>query len=510
MVQLSLDISYPFALTGSSSNFFIGDLRQGESKSLQIEISVDRKALVGVYSIPFVVSYEDHYGKSYTKSGLIGVKILGKPQIFIDEIIVDPSPVTPGESGLMTVKMTNVGTDAARDASIKIFGGKNLIASSFAHVANIDSMKSESIIFPVSVDGTLEPSTYLLNITVIYRDDLNNTYNVSKLYEFKVLPITPFVPYFYIGVAAGIAAVALVGYFVYTWKPEDLTHEPQAKNPGHTNADEAAPAEIHLKELNRSRAKSSDRGNHMGRRVLLVSCVVAIYIGLLIPYLFHHNLESAGVIIYSNEITLESLPGDVQKVCRLRGLFTPVVLLVKHLKPEWVTMVIAPERFASDTYVEMSDFVVNWRVDWRDFDLADRTFDRFAIAEVRQLGSFETGIETMLSTQPGSILYELSRIDFYGGPVLVVFCLAVLLQGRLAVWNLPTLIGCYSLQVFCINVLALERHLYVAEEWKFFGYLFIVSIPLAVYLWHLERGPAGRALASKMRALSQALGLARD
>jgi len=583
MVQLSLNITHPFAMAESSRDLFVGDIEVGESRSISTDISVDKNALVGVYSIPFAIQYKDSNGKSYTQLSAFGVEIYGKPRLYIDEITVDPVPLTPGQGGLMTVRLTNVGTDVARDASMRVFGGKDIIASSFAYIAKIDSMKSESIIFPVSVDGKLEPGTYMLNVTVIYRDDLNNTYDLSKLYEFEVQPITPFVPDFYMIMAVGAAVLALVGYFIYKWKPEDLRKDTETKNPGHIYVGETAPSRGRLEELFMGQQKlvlnlirmlavfafvwyfywafiyevfvwnkpiwesikstgvlinyvccvitlaiigsvtvsmkglkvnvvnkSSGRWKHTGKKVLLISCIVVMYAFLLIPYLYHANLENAGVIIYGNEIALESLPGDVQEVCKLRGIVTPVVLLVQHLNPEWVTMVITSRKFSLGTVIEMSDYVVNWRVDWRDFNLVDQTFQRFAIADVRQPGPFESSIESLLSTQLGSIVYDLSKIDFYAGPVLVVLCLTVLLQGRLALWSLPAAVACYSFQVWQLNAIAYEHHLTVAVEWEYFGYLFVALLPLALYAWHFERSWGGRSTAKKMKALSQALGLSRE
>jgi len=480
-VHLSLEIAYPFTLPKSSSNIFIGGLGIGENKSISIEISVDKNALVGVYTIPFTISYEDVYGEVYLKSGVFGVEVLGEPQLLLGEIRVDPSSMTPGQEGLMIVRLTNVGTDVACDASMKIFGGRDIIASSFAYAAKIDSKKSESLIFPVSLDKKLNPGTYLQNITVIYRDNFNNIYHLSKLYEFNVLARTPFVPYFYMAVAFGLATLTLVGYIIFKWEPEYSQEERETKNP-------------------RRRAGA----------ILLNSCVVVIFVFLLIPYLIHANLDNVGVVIYCNETTLESLPEDIQEICMLRGFVTPVVLLVKHLRPTYVTMVIALEKFSLGTVVEMSEYVVNWRVDWRDFNLADQNFERFAIANVGKLDPFESSIETLLLTKTGLIVHELSRINFYAGSILVVLSATLLIQGRLALWNLPAIFGCYSFQVWRLNVIANKHHLYVASEWKYFGYYFIILIPLALYLWYFELSPGGRRTAEKMRALSQALGLLRE
>jgi len=218
-VQLSIDIPNPFAVIGSTSNFFVGNLIPEESKSVEVKIAVDENALVGVYSLLFTITYEDSTGWPNVQSGKFGVQILGEPRLFVDSIRVDPTSLLPGQDGLMTVRFTNVGSDVALDASLTVFGGSKILTSSFAYIAKLDSKQSQSVLFPVSVANNIEPGTYLLNITINYRDNTNNTYKLSKLFELGVLQTTPFVPYFYLGLAAGIAILALVGYLLYTWKP---------------------------------------------------------------------------------------------------------------------------------------------------------------------------------------------------------------------------------------------------------------------------------------------------
>lgn len=230
MTQLLLDISSPFAMVESSSNLFVGDLQPGKSRLVQVQISLDKNALVGVYSISFTIKYKDLNGESYVESGSFGVQVFGEPQLLVDEILVDPIPLTPGQDGLMRITLTNVGNDVAYDVSIKVFGGRNILSSHFAYIAKVGerpedilsllSQRSESVDFPISIDGGINPGTYLLNITVAYKDDLEKTYQLSKLFEIKILSTQPLIPNFYVVVAVIVAVVAVVGYFLYFWKPE--------------------------------------------------------------------------------------------------------------------------------------------------------------------------------------------------------------------------------------------------------------------------------------------------
>lgn len=485
-VQLSLDVAYPFMLTYASSNLLFGDLGVGESKSIPLEFSVDRNAPVAVYSIPYTITYENIYGESYEKTGLFGIQVYGMPQLLIDEITVDPSPLTIGQNGLMIIRLTNIGSDVAYDTSIRVFGDKGILASSFAYIANINNKLSESVMLPISLDNSLRSGTYILNITISNKDYFNNTYHLSNLFELKISAGQPFIPPFYIGLTVGLVALGLLAYVMYNWNPMD------AESLGvNIDVKKRAPKRLFL---------------------LLIFGVVMIFTIILpIPYIVHTNLGNAGIVIYNKDIDLKMLPPKIQQICRLRGLTTPILLLVRHVEPDWITMVITTEQYPSGVAVEMSEHIIEWYVDWRDFDLANQAFQKLAISKVERLKEHEAFIEQMLYATRGPLsLHNLSKATFYGGAVIFILCLTLIVQKRLAVWNLPALISAYSIQFWCLNTLASTHHIAVNTEWEYFGYMFFVMIPLSLYAWYFERSEGGHTTAKKMWALSRILGIMRE
>ena len=243
-------------------------------------------------------------------------------------------------------------------------------------------------------------------------------------------------------------------------------------------------------------------------KVIIFPMIVVFYVGFLIPYLYHASSTRGGFVVYSSQKPFDSFPANIQEMIGLGGINVPQVLLVNHIYPEWTAMVISPQNFPVDSIVEVFDIVAIWHVDWHDFNLADnQAFETLAIANVRQMGLFESSVEALYSSQLGWVFYNLSTIDFYAGPVLVVFSLTILFQRRIALWNLPAIFGLYSIQFWRLNALALAHNVAVDPEWQTFGYFFVVLLPLAVYAWHYERSPGGQNVADKMRALSRALGL---
>lgn len=247
----------------------------------------------------------------------------------------------------------------------------------------------------------------------------------------------------------------------------------------------------------------------IAKKSLMGSMIVALYLILLIPYVTHLNLGDTGVVVYSRGVSLESLPQSIQDICTLRNFEVTTLLLVRHSNPDWTRLVVSSSEFSIGSFVELSHYIVNWRVDWRDFRLINEPFDSLAIANVKQLDPLEATIENIFFSPLGEYLYYVFQIDFYVGSILLVLGLTLLIEGRLALWNLAAVLGCYSFQVWLTNTIAAVHHISVETEWRYFGYLFFGLIPVAIYLRHFEHSEAGRGTKEKIESASKALGLSK-
>jgi len=334
------------------------------------------------------------------------------------------------------------------------------------------------------MDEKLDKGTHLLNITVSYRGYLNNTYLLSRLFEMTVTTNISFFSPFYINASAIIVVFSLIGYIVYTWQPESSD-----------DAVEVIPGKGKLRTS-----------------ILLIVVVIGICIMIFpLPYLVHNALDNAGIVISSEDISLSSLPQQIQEICILRGISKPVLMMIEHVKPKVITMLVSSNKYPVGTAVEMTDFIIEWHVDWRDFNLAEQAFQKFSISNIEELDYLETMVEKMLFGQENFIgVYELSKVTFFGGPILFILCLTLVVQKRLALWNLPAIFGIYSFQIWYQNVLAFRHNLTIATEMEKFGYLFFGLIPLSIYAWHFEKSKGGEPTARKFKALSQILGLVRE
>ena len=496
---LSVESSQAFATVGNVSSLFLGSLEPGESLSGAMQFLLNENALPGLYTTKFVVEYADSYGETYTREGTISVQAVGAPELYIDEISVDPAEPVQGEDAVMTISLVNAGTDMARDIVVRVLGGQNLVGSPTKYLGEIRMKDTANVMFPISIGEDAEPGVYLQNITFTYADAYNNTYALFRLFEITVRAPPETISSFYLALGGGIAASVVFVYLLIRWPG-------MSPHPGEPRVNAEGTEEPSIDVLGRS--STSYPRLRVAFRVAVCILAISLYVFLLLPFVIHVNLDS-GIVLESRPIELESLPVHIREMCALRGISSPSLLMVEHRYPDWSTMVISTKNFLVGDFVELHDYVVNWRVDWRDFGFANRllernyVFDRFAITNVRRLSDVESAFENLLlGPSYGELLYMISEGVFYAGPVMLTLFIAFFLQRRLALWNLPAMFAFYSFEVWRLNTVMIDHGLYVPTEMVFFGYAFVACIPAILYLWRFERKPLGRKIAEKLKTLS--------
>ena len=205
---LSFNVSYPFALLESGTSIDIGGLDVGENRTLSSKFSVDSKARTGTFSILYLLSYSDPNDYSYTALGKFGVVVHGTPDVQVQDITVDPTPLNPASDGTFTIDLVNTGTEVALDATIKILNGQELFANSITYVGLIEPGTTKTIIFGIHVSPEASEGIRFLKIDVTYSDPAGNTFSLSKNYDLAVYEPEPFIPtYYYFFIAGGVAAV---------------------------------------------------------------------------------------------------------------------------------------------------------------------------------------------------------------------------------------------------------------------------------------------------------------
>jgi len=237
-----------------------------------------------------------------------------------------------------------------------------------------------------------------------------------------------------------------------------------------------------------------------------VSLVICLYFALLVPYVVHANLSHSGQVIFSEKISIESLPEGIRSFIIFRD--EPVFVLIKQEKPiwlgrsvtEWVIALITTKEFPNGAFIEFIYPVARMYANWRDYPFG-QIFDELVIADVvRPVGQFEVNVEYLVYSAYGSAILALSAADYYFGPFLFVLVTYVF-KKRPTLWSIAILPWCYSVETLLYNTLAILHYNYVPDELKLFGFACIALTPLVLLVYAYERSPRGRALAEELFTL---------
>lgn len=221
-------------------------------------------------------------------------------------------------------------------------------------------------------------------------------------------------------------------------------------------------------------------------------CYVFIYVLLLVPYVVHTNIGDTGVILDYKVIPVKDLPEDIQDVITSKTDCT--IHLVEHSTSKKVGVVITTSEstYYPGTVVEVTDKIIDWRVDWHKYSFFNHEFDNLIVGDVEKIGAFESDIETSLSSSIGSVIFSLSKLNFYGGPLLIVVYLSFSFRDRPYLWNAPAIISFYSFEVFFGNVIAAMHDVMISGAERYFGFLFFALVPFTYVFMKYEESEEGQ------------------
>lgn len=194
----------------SETEFAVPDLAPGESAPFAFDIEVSSAADPGSRQLRFVLDYETEDGDNRTSDALNArIKVAPERDPFVVE--VTESTVPAGNSGRLTLTVTNADEETLSDISAKLFVDDPISTSDDeAFVDELAPGESAEISFEVSAAGSTFPKSYPVSLDFEY-DRADGTTLVSETFR---LPVDvqessggglPF------GVVVGVGAIVLVG-----------------------------------------------------------------------------------------------------------------------------------------------------------------------------------------------------------------------------------------------------------------------------------------------------------
>lgn len=223
-------------------------------------------------------------------------------------------------------------------------------------------------------------------------------------------------------------------------------------------------------------------------RVLAV-LMLLIYIPLLIPFIYGQNLENVGIVTDSKILPINTFPIDIQDVLNSQKEDIAVLVVENKIMNKKWAILSEGEVYPENTVVEITDKRIDWYVDWRNYDFINQPFYNLVIGDVEEAGSFDSFIESMVSSGFGQLLYILSALNFFIGGFLFVFSLNILSGYRFALWNVPAVLACYSFEIFLTDIVVLTHRVEgepISVIMLGIGFLFIILAPITIISWKYE------------------------
>lgn len=160
----------PFIFKDKPNYYFIGDLRAGETASVDFQVRLSNDLEPGVYAIPVQVKSE----AGNTSVGDLNFEVVNSGDVRIAVIETDPTTPVKGEDYTLLVTVENVGQGKARSTKATLVG--DVFGDTSSYIGVLDKDDSDVALFEVE-DG----SSKNYSVKVTYEDDLGNHATTTQI-----------------------------------------------------------------------------------------------------------------------------------------------------------------------------------------------------------------------------------------------------------------------------------------------------------------------------------------
>lgn len=174
-VKGTLLLAYPFidpANLGTANASISGTVQPNQAFTLKFTLNVEKGAKVGVYSLPLMLEYYNHWGTRKSQMVYVTVPLEGKEELSVD---VDQPRTYPGSLVKPKISLRNSGTAPIFDVEVRLSSGAQQLS-----VISGDLFKIPVVLPNQTVD--LSPSVYITPTasTGVYQATLSITYKDIK------------------------------------------------------------------------------------------------------------------------------------------------------------------------------------------------------------------------------------------------------------------------------------------------------------------------------------------
>lgn len=247
-----------------------------------------------------------------------------------------------------------------------------------------------------------------------------------------------------------------------------------------------------------------------GNKKILSTLIILVYLISLVPYLIASNAGEAGVIIDNQKVDKNSLPNDIQDLLIYKKDSYNLILIedpatqidkLGGLKGNERKLILSNETGEMSSFIRADNLTTDIYV--TSYNVLNQPFEELIIGDPTE-AKFGSIIETinyyigMINNYSSSTILTLSeivilsKIAFYVGGLLIVLILTFLLNRMIALWNVPAIAAIYSFQFFLADIISLLNKVKIDTSQMIFGFVFIILIPLTVWMQRYGNSEKGR------------------
>jgi hypothetical protein len=184
----AIQVSPPpqFSLIGTGSDVFLGNLRNGTSTPLSLQLSVSGVTATPDFIIKYLLNFSDYNGTSFSTTGTISLPTPLAPTLAIQSVTLNPPIIQPGSTFSLTAVIVNTSNSTAFDGVLTVAPPTDYSLLSTGSVIPFGTLQpggSKSLTLQLVVSNSATPTAsnieYLVNYTDYFLDKYATTGTIS-------------------------------------------------------------------------------------------------------------------------------------------------------------------------------------------------------------------------------------------------------------------------------------------------------------------------------------------
>ncbi len=217
---VTAELLLPEGITPSESYSNIanlGTIEEGESKTAEFYIDIDKNVAPGNYKAKLIVRYTDsNNNRKEYRNQTLNVDIVVKPlPLFeIESVATTPEKISQGDSVTLKLKIKNVGFEEAKSVSVKIYKQSDQpfdFDEKYDYIGDLKPNQTGEAVFRFDVSSDANLKTYLLKAEIRYVLD-EDVRVVEKQIPVRVEMEKKDSKLLFLGVLFAILAISLGAY----------------------------------------------------------------------------------------------------------------------------------------------------------------------------------------------------------------------------------------------------------------------------------------------------------